>query len=318
MQEEPTQPSQKWQEKILDRILFASIKEQRAKRRWGIFFKLIFFAYLVAVLFMFLPKDYRSKAVAKGHVALIKIDGIIDAQSSVNANDVMKSLKSAFENQHAEAVILELNSPGGSPVQSGEIYDEILRLRQEHPYKPIYGVITDGCASGCYYIAAATDEIYANEASMVGSIGVMFNGFGFVDLIQKVGVERRLITAGSNKGFLDPFEPSNPEDVDFMEDLLDIVHEQFIAKVKLRRETKLSQDPEIFSGLIWTGQQGIPLGLVDHLGSVNFVAREVIGQETLVDYTQQRGFADFLSGSLGTQAAHESVLRLLAPSHALR
>jgi protease-4 len=316
--QEPTQPSQKWQEKVLDKVLFASIKEQRARRRWGIFFKTIFFLYLVALLAIFLPKDFRSKTAIKEHVAVIKIDGVIDSQAVANADDINKALRKAFESQHAEAVILQLNSPGGSPVQAGEIYDEILRLRQKYPRKPIYGVISDACASGCYYVAAATDEIYANEASMVGSIGVMFNGFGFVDLLQKVGVERRLYTAGVNKGFLDPFEPVKPEDEDFMKDLLDVVHMQFIAKIKLRRESKLSQDTELFSGLVWTGQQAIPLGLVDGLGSVRYVAREIVGQEELIDYSPSRGLSDLLSGRFGTQAKAEYLMRLISPSHGLQ
>ncbi len=318
MEEQPVQPSQKWQEKILDRLLFSSIQEQRARRRWGIFFKTIFFIYFVALLFIFLPSGYRTKAHVQEHTAVIKIDGVIDSQSTANADDIIASLNEAFKNQFAEAVILELNSPGGSPVQAGEIYDEILRLRQEYPYKPIYGVITDACASGCYYVAAATDQIFANEASMVGSIGVMFNGFGFVDLMQKIGVERRLITAGSNKGFLDPFEPVKPEDADFMKNMLDVVHQQFITKVKHRREGKLTDNPELFTGLVWTGQQAVPMGLVDQLGSVRYVASEVIGQAHTIDYTPSQSFMDMFSGQFGAKVMRKDFLHLMTTTHELR
>lgn len=289
-----------WQQNALETILLAGVKEQKAKRRWGIFFKFIFFGYLVALLFIFMPSTAtQNLGHATDHTALIKITDEISAQSLANAEQIITSLNSAFENPTAKAIILELNSPGGSPVQAGEIYDEILRLRRLYPNKPVYSVITDACASGCYYIAIAGDEIYANEASLVGSIGVLFNGFGFVDLMQKVGLQRRLITAGANKGFLDPFMPLNPEQEAFMHTMLDVVHKQFIDKVQARRSSKLINDPKLFSGLVWTGEQAIPLGLVDKLGTTRMVAREVVGHATLVDYTEQESLFDALSTRLG-------------------
>jgi protease-4 len=288
------------QQKTLEKVLLENLKEQRAKRRWGIFFKCLFAAYFIALLLMFMPsKSTKTIGQAGEHTALIKISDEISSTSLASAEQIIPSLVSAFENANAKAIILELNSPGGSPVQASEIYDEILRLRRLYPSKPIYSVITDACASGCYYIAIAGDEIYANEASLVGSIGVLYNGFGFVDLMQKAGVQRRLITAGANKGFLDPFTALNPEQEAFMHTMLNVVHKQFIDKVKARRSDKLVNDDKLFSGLVWTGEQSIPLGLVDKLGSTRMVAREVVGQPTLVDYTQQENFLDSLSSKLG-------------------
>jgi protease-4 len=291
--------SENWQQESLDSFLMATLKEQRAKRRWGIFFKLIVTAYFLALLVMFIPSGSGAIVHAEPHTALIRIQDEISAQSLASAELIIPSLTAAFENPQAKAIILELNSPGGSPVQAGELYDEILRLRIKYPDKPVYAVITDGCASGCYYIAVAADEIYANEASLVGSIGVLFNGFGFVDLQQKLGIQRRLITAGKNKGFLDPFSTLSPEQEAYMHSMLAVVHNQFIDKVKARRSSKLADNDELFSGLIWTGEQAIPLGLVDKLGSVRLVAREVIGQPDLIDYTQQESFLTALANRMG-------------------
>lgn len=289
-----------WQQQTLEKLLMAGVKEQRAKRRWGIFFKLLFAGYFITLLFIFMPSETtQTIGHTTDHTALIKINDEISTQTLSSADEIITSLTSAFENPHAKAVVLELNSPGGSPVQAGEIYDEILRLRRLYPNKPIYSVITDACASGCYYIAVAGDEIYANEASLVGSIGVLYNGFGFVDLMQKVGVQRRLITAGVNKGFLDPFMPLNADQEAFMHTMLDVVHKQFIDKVKARRSEKLANDDKLFTGLVWTGEQAIPLGLVDKLGTTRMVARDVVGHPALVDYTQQASVFDALSAKLG-------------------
>jgi protease-4 len=225
----PGMNTEDWHQKTLEKLLMAGIKEQRAKRRWGIFFKLLFTAYFIALLVIFLPSNStKNLGHTTDHTAVIKINDEISSTSSASADQIIPSLTSAFENPSAKAIILELNSPGGSPVQASEIYDEILRLRRLYPNKPVYSVITDACASGCYYIAIAGDEIYANEASLVGSIGVLYNGFGFVDLMQKAGVQRRLITAGANKGFLDPFTPLNPDQEAFMLVMLDVVHKQFM------------------------------------------------------------------------------------------
>jgi protease-4 len=310
--------SESWQQQTLERVLLATIKEQRAKRRWGIFFKLIILGYFVGLFIFFMPSSAsKNLGSATEHTALIKLNDEISADSLSGAAAIIPSLNAAFKNPHSKAIILELNSPGGSPVQSGEIYDEILRLRRLYPNKPIYSVITDTCASGCYYIAVAADEIYANEASLVGSIGVLFNGFGFVDLAQKVGVQRRLITAGTNKGFLDPFLPINPEQEAFMHTLLEVVHKQFIDKVKARRSDKLAKDDKLFTGLIWTGEQAIPLGLIDKLGNTRMVARDVIGQENIVDYSEQESFFQALSSRMGV-TFDKSFQSLMAPQMSLQ
>lgn len=308
--------SDDWQQRMLEKLLLTGVKEQRAKRRWGIFFKLMFLGYLIALLFIFIPSSATTIGHAEEHTALIRIEDEISSKSLASAEAIIAALTTAFENPKAKGIILELNSPGGSPVQSGEIYDEILRLRRNYPNKPLYSVITDACASGCYYIAVAGDEIYANEASLVGSIGVLFDGFGFVDLAQKVGVQRRLITAGANKGFLDPFSPLNPQQEAFMHTMLDVVHKQFIDKVKARRSEKLANNPDLFSGLVWTGEQAIPLGLVDKLGTTRMVAREVIGQATLVDYTEQESLMDVISHRLGV-VMDKSFKSILTPRMSL-
>lgn len=276
-------------------MLFATINEQRAKRRWGIFFKLVLIGIIAAILIFVMSGDGGPAAHTKRHTAIIKVHDQLSAESPANSESINAALMDAFKNPYAEAVIIELNSPGGSPVQAGEIYDEIVRLRALNPSKKVYGVITDTCASGCYYIAAAVDVIYANEASLVGSIGVLFDGFGMVGTLEKIGAQRRLITAGKNKAFLDPFMPLSAEHEAFMHDLLSIVHEQFITKVKAGRGDKLKQDDTLFSGLVWTGQQAVGLGLVDALGSVRKVAAEIIGEPTLIDYTQGESFFDGFS-----------------------
>lgn len=286
----------------IEHLLFETLKEQKAKRRWGIFFKTLFFGYLVGLVFLIIPTDFNKTPVSASHTALIKLHGMIDAQSDANAETLIEALNQAFENPHAKAIIMELNSPGGSPVQSGEVFDEMRRLQAQYPDKPLYAVITDTCASGCYYVAAAAGQIYANQASLVGSIGVMFDGFGFVGVMDKIGVQRRLITAGANKGFLDPFEPLTPDHKAFMESVLGVVHQQFIAKVKAGRGDRLKNDPQLFTGLIWTGEQGIALGLVDKLGSTAMVARDVIQEPVLVDYMPEESVFQRLGKRFGAMA----------------
>lgn len=310
--------SESWQQQTLESVLMATVKEQRAKRRWGIFFKLIFTGYFLVLLFLFFPTSATdTMGHPLEHTAVIKINEEISTQTLSNAEMIITSLNAAFENPSAKAIILELDSPGGSPVQSGEIYNEILRLRALHPNKHLYSVIGDTCASGCYYIAVAGDEIYANEASLVGSIGVLYNGFGFVDLAQKIGVQRRLITAGANKGFLDPFLPLNPQQEAFMHVMLDTVHKQFIDKVKARRGDKLAKDDNLFSGLVWTGEQAVPLGLVDKLGDVRMVAREVVGQPNMVDYTQEKSVFEALANRLGV-SFDKTMKSIFAPEMSLK
>ena len=299
----PTLSRPEWQ--LLEKALTASQVEQRRARRWGIFFKLLMFFYLLLLLAAFLPAMNTSLTpVAEEHVALVAVDGIIASETDANANTVVTGLRNAFEAENSRAVILAINSPGGSPVQSGYINDEIYRLRDLHPEKKIYAVIADLGASGAYYIAAAADEIYADKASLVGSIGVISAGFGYPGLMEKIGVDRRTYTAGESKAFLDPFTPEREQDREFWQQVLDVTHRQFIDVVKKGRGDRLLDAPEIFSGLVWSGEQAVGKGLVDGLGSAGYVAREIIGIEDIVNYTVQPDpFEDF-ARRLGVRFGH--------------
>ena len=293
-----------WRRDVLERLLFAALKEQRRARRWGIFFKLVLILYLVAIFVAYLPGEWGGEALPTGdHTALVDVRGVIADDKEANADTIVSGLRDAFRNRHAKAVILRLNTPGGSPVQAGYVNDEIARLRKKYPGKKLYAVITDICASGGYYIAAAADEIYADKASMVGSIGVLMNGFGFTEAMKKLGVERRLITAGKHKGFLDPFSPLKEDERRHLQNMLDNIHQQFIATVKRGRGDRLKDDPDLFSGLIWTGEEALALGLVDGLGSSSYVAREIVGAEKIVDYTHRRPYIERLAERLGTAVA---------------
>nr|WP_286241061.1 signal peptide peptidase SppA [Neptuniibacter halophilus] len=273
---------------MIEKTLNGLFVEQRRARRWGVFFKLLTFAYLFGLLAMFfIGKDLTPDVAQKDHTAVIEIKGTISADDPANADNIIWGLRDAFEAPHAKAVVLRINSPGGSPVQAGYIYDEIKRLRAMYPEKPLYAVIMDIGASGAYYIAAAADSIYADKASLVGSIGVVAGGFGFVDLMDKVGVERRLYTAGEHKAFLDPFSPSNQGEEQFWQSVLNTTHQQFIDQVRKGRGDRIKDDPKLFSGLVWTGEQALELGLIDGLGSTGYVAREVVQAEKLIDYTPQ-------------------------------
>tara|TARA_B100000767_G_scaffold99687_1_gene95637 strand:- start:266 stop:1237 length:972 start_codon:yes stop_codon:yes gene_type:complete len=274
---------QEWQ--ILEKVATASVTEQRKARRWGIFFKLLTFLYLFVIIASLLPTEGSLGPVYDEHVALVSLNGIIAADSPANANTVVAGLRDAFADTNSKAVILSINSPGGSPVQSGYINDEIYRLKALHPDKKLYAVIADLGASGGYYVAAAADEIYADKASLVGSIGVISAGFGFDKLIEKIGIERRLYSAGESKAFLDAFSAQKEQDVTFWQSVLADTHAQFIEVVKRGRGGRLIDDPAIFSGLIWTGEGALEKGLIDGLGSAGFVAREVIGVEDVIDYT---------------------------------
>jgi len=294
-----------WQRDVISKLALTALDEQRKARRWGIFFKSLTFAYLLVLLIM-IPSNWGdddddASAGKKGekHAALVELKGVISDDAAANAITVIKGLKAAFKDKNTSGVILEINSPGGSPVQSGYINDEIIRLREKYPKIPIYAVITDICASGGYYVAVAADEIYADKASLIGSIGVLMDGFGFVEAMKKVGVERRLLTAGEHKGFLDPFTPAKQEDVMHVKGLLANIHKQFIETVKQGRGARLKETPELFSGLIWTGEQSVELGLVDALGSTHFVAREIIGADSIVDFTERPNFVNRLVERLG-------------------
>lgn len=279
--------SREW--RLIEKLVNGLHVEHRRTRRWGIFFKSLTFIYLFALLGVYFwnskSANVESSWAQKTHVAVIRVDGPIADTERANADQLIKSLRRAFDNENSVAVILRINSPGGSPVQAGYVYDEIRRLEKLHPKKKVYAVITDIGASGAYYIAAAANEIYADKASLVGSIGVVSSGFGFVDLMHKLGVERRLLTAGDHKGLLDPYTPLKPSEKAFWQKVLDTTHRQFIDEVKKGRGDRLKDDPEMFSGLVWTGEQALKLGLVDGLGSPRYVAREVIGVTSMVDYS---------------------------------
>ena len=307
-----------WERDLLDRLAFAALTEQRRARRWGIFFKLFFAAYLVLILVLAQSDSWDGKALKAEHTALIEMEGVISSDSLANADNVISGLRAAFENKSTQGIVLRANSPGGSPVQAGYIFDEIRRLRAKHPKVPLYAVIGDMCASGCYYVVAAADKIYADKASIVGSIGVLMNGFGFVDAMKKVGVERRLMTAGEHKGFLDPFGPAKPAETKHAQQMLDEIHLQFIETVREGRGKALKETKDMFSGLFWTGEEAIKLGLVDSLGGTSYVAREVIGAEEIVDYTYRENVLDRFARRLGTAMAQTIGTELLGRAPALR
>jgi len=299
-----TDPAQEqsveWQRELIQKLATSSLAEQRRARRWGIFFKFLTFAYLVGILILYTPGIDIDAVEHKRHTALVELKGVIAADKEASADNIVSGLRDAFSNKNTAGVILRINSPGGSPVQAGYIYDEITRLRNKYPDIPLYAVVSDICASGGYYVAAAADKIYADKASIVGSIGVRMDGFGFVGAMEKLGIERRLITAGEHKGFLDPFQPAKEADIAQVKTLLADIHSQFINAVRTGRGDRLKETPDLFSGYVWTGEQAIDLGLVDELGSASYVAREVIGAETIVDYTPQEDLFERFSKKFGT------------------
>ena len=284
---------------MLEKLAFSTLAEQRAARRWRTFTRLAWLAFFIFIVWWGLSRE-MSTASSKSspHTAVVDIKGEIASGAEASAEYVVAALRSAFEDEGSKAVVLLVNSPGGSPVQAGIINDEIVRLKAKHG-KPLYAVVEETCASAAYYIAAAADEIYVDKASIVGSIGVLMDGFGFTGTMEKLGVERRLITAGENKGFLDPFSPQTEQQRAYAQVLLDQIHEQFIAVVKAGRGDRLKETPEIFSGLFWTGQQAIELGLADKLGSLDFVAREVVQAEEIIDYTRRENVAERLAKRFG-------------------
>lgn len=291
-----------WQRQTLEKLAFSALKEQRRARHWSIFFKSLTFIYLFILLFYALDWMGEGSGSGVNHTALIDIQGVIGDQSEVNADDVVSSLQSAFDNKGTKGVILRINSPGGSPVQAGIINDEIKRQRKLHPNIPIYAVVEDMCASGGYYIAVAADRIYVDKASIVGSIGVLMDGFGFTEAMKKLGVERRLLTAGENKGMLDPFSPLKPKEKAYAQQMLDQIHQQFISVVREGRGSRLKEEenPDIFSGLFWTGETSIKMGLADALGNTEFVARDVIKEDNIVDFTVHESLADRFARRFGT------------------
>jgi protease IV len=302
-----------WEKKVLEKLVLASLNEQRRTRHWGILFKSLTFIYLFILLFVGLGWIGNRDVTMSGdqHTALVDLRGVISADSVSSAENINAGLQEAFKHKNTRGVILRINSPGGSPVQAGYINDEIHRLRAQYPDIPFYAVVEDICASGGYYVAVAADKIFVDKASIVGSIGVIMDSFGFVGLMEKLGVERRMLTAGDNKGFLDPFSPVNPQQQEYARTMLGDIHTQFIQIVQEGRGKRLKDNPEIFSGIVWTGQKSIELGLTDAMGSAEYVAREIIKAEQIVDFTAKEGFAErfakrfggvtasFLAGSTG-------------------
>ncbi|MGZ5044081.1 MAG: signal peptide peptidase SppA [Methylobacter sp.] len=290
-----------WEREVIEKLALAAVTEQTRARRWGVFFKSLMFAYLIVVLGLAMyPKFSQNIGVDnKDHTAVIDVVGMIAEDKDANADSIIESLRNAVKDKHTKGIILHANSPGGSPVQSSYVYEEIRKIKKEHPDLPVYAVVSDICASGCYFIVSASDKIFVNPSSLVGSIGVLMDGFGFVDGMQKLGVERRLFTAGAHKAMLDPFSPTKKEETHYVQGLLDQVHQQFINAVKAGRGDRLKENPDMFSGLVWTGEEGVKLGIVDGVGNQDYVAKELIGAETLVDFSRQEQLLDKIAGKLG-------------------
>lgn len=295
-----------WEQSIVEELAFDALKEKRRARRWSVFFKFLLFAYLVVLLVLWFPEKFGQADLSKlsvgEHTALVELDGIISSSEKTSADNVVSGLRDAFEDKNTKGVILRINSPGGTPVQASYINKEINRLREKYPDIPLYAVVADMCASGGYYVAAAADKIYVNESSIVGSIGVRMDNFGFVETLEKLGIEQRTLTAGKHKAIGDPFSPLEDEDREFLQSLLDKMHNEFISVVKSGRGDRLNDDDELFSGLFWTGRESIELGLADELGSASSVARDVIGAEDIVDFTYEEPALDRLFERLGAGA----------------
>ena len=292
-----------WERGLIEKLATAALKEQRRARLWGIFWKLLTFAYVTVVIV--LAVDWKGGGESKGerHTALIEVQGVIGPGTESSAEKVNLALQSAFKDKNTQGVVMRINSPGGSPVQAQNIFDEMKRLRAKYPEIPLYVVVEDLCASGGYYVAAAADKIFVAKGSIVGSIGVRMDNFGVVGLMEKLGVERRLITAGKNKALLDPFLPLDESHKQIAVDLITEIHNQFIAAVKEGRGKRLKETPDMFSGLIWSGAKSVELGLADALGGLDYVAREVVKAEEIVDYTQKENIAEKFARRFGAGAA---------------
>jgi len=301
-----------WERDVLEKVLMASLREQRAARRWKIFFRFVGLAIIALILYAAI--DFKGDVLTSTsgrHTAMVTLDGEIAAGTPASADSINASLQAAFADTSAAGVILKINSPGGSPVQAGIINDEIHRLRKLYPDKPFYVVVEEICASGGYYVAAAADKIYVDKASIVGSIGVLMDGFGFTGLMDKVGVQRRLYTSGSNKGMLDPFSPEVPRQKGYAEAMLKEIHQQFINVVKEGRGDRLKSDPELFSGLFWSGERAVELGLADGLGSADYVARDLFKAEDIVDYTVKENIAERVAKRFGAAAGSAAMKVML-------
>jgi protease-4 len=300
-------PGTHWERQTIEKVALAAIHEQRTARRWGVFFKVLLFVYLFALLFIGMGWIGKKDAKSGKHTALVEVRGVISHDSPASADTVTTGLQDAFKDKRTQGVILRINSPGGSPVQAGHINDEIKRLRAKYPNIPLYAVVEDICASGGYYVAVAADQIYVDKGSIIGSIGVLMDGFGFTGLMDKLGVERRLLAAGKNKGFLDPFSPIREDQKEYAESMLGEIHEQFITVVRQGRGKRLKETPDLFSGLLWVGTRSVELGLADALGSVDYVAREVIKAEDIVDFTPRENIAERVARRFGAAMAESLV-----------
>ena len=300
-----------WERATLERLMFATLEEQRAARRWRNFFRLSWLALILFLLWTAMHRGSSGTDKSLPHTAVIEIKGEIASGADASAEFIVAAMRAAFEDEGAKAVVLLVNSPGGSPVQAGIVYDEIRRLKGKYK-KPVYAVVEETCASAAYYIASATDKIFVDKASIVGSIGVLMEGFGFTGLMDKLGVERRLMTAGENKGFMDPFSPQTDKQRAYAQAMLDQIHRQFIEAVKAGRGARLKETPELFSGLFWTGQQAVELGLADQLGNLDFVARDIVKAEDLVDYTRRDNVAERLAKKFGAAMGDGAVHALKA------
>jgi len=295
---------QHWERSVLEKVALASVIEQRRTRRWGVFFKLLLVVYIIAISgIAVFPMKEGGVLPNKSHTAVIDVKGIIMSGGEADADNIIKSLNKAASDPKTKGIILRVNSPGGSPVQSSYVYHAIRAIKKNQPDLPIYAVVEDLCASGGYYIAAAADKIFVNESSIVGSIGVVMNGFGFTDIMKTLGVERRLYTAGSHKGFMDPFSKIKPGERKHVQGMLDNIHHEFIQAVKQGRGDRLQDNPDLFSGLVWAGKDSIRLGLSDAIGNVTSVAVNEVGEEHLVDFTAQQPFFDKLAKGLGVAMA---------------
>ena len=312
-----------WERAVLERVALKAIEEQRRARQWSALFKLLWFIFafmLFAAWMGWLGRGEKETVTAGRHTALVELEGIIAPEGRASADKIIKALDRAFKDSNTAGVVLRINSPGGSPVQSGYINDEMRRLRAKYPSIPLYVVVEDLCASGGYYVASAADKIYVDKASMVGSIGVIISSFGFTGAMEKLGIERRAYTAGTNKDFLDPFAPENPAQREHVQKMLADIHQQFINVVRQGRGKRLKETPEMFSGLVWTGEQSVELGLADGFGSLDYVAREVIKADKVVDYSQKDSILEQLSDRIGTRfgeslarSAARAAVRYMAP-----
>jgi protease-4 len=305
-----------WERKTLEKLAFASLNEQKAARRWKTFVRLSWLLFLVALVWLALHRGTPTASTTVPHTAVVEIKGEIAAGADASAEFINAALKEAFEDEGSKAIVLLINSPGGSPVQAGMMNDEIRRLKAKYK-KPVYAVVEETCASAAYYVAVAADQIFVDKASIVGSIGVLMDGFGFTGLMEKLGIERRLLTAGENKGFLDPFSAQTDKQRAFAQAMLNQIHQQFISVVKAGRGQRLKETPEMFSGLFWTGQQAIELGLADQLGGLDFVAREIVKTDEIIDYTRRDNVAERLAKKFGA-AIGEGTIKAVRQLPAIR